>query len=193
MHSYPLKFKTEATPADFDLTVLDAEKNKILFRPKITEPVKKGQAPSIIYTDKVSNQPVYNTLFQENDGVISYLIRTPGETLLGKLVAGPGHAWQVMDENEHVLATIQEKSTWKNSCLFQLIMLPFDDDGQETILKLLAPHRYVVTLDGKKVLELREVVSTISGDYSLKKKGEFSERQEALLLTSLITALDCKE
>jgi hypothetical protein len=46
-----------------------------------------------------------------------------------------------------------------------------------------------VKINGKEVLALREVVSTISDDYNLKKRGEFSERQETLLLVSLMRIL----
>ena len=71
--------------------------------------------------------------------------------------------------------------------------LPFDQAFQDELLKILAPHRYIVTLNGKKVLELRELATTFSDNYRLKKSGEFSEREEALLLVGLVTALGLKE
>jgi len=103
MHSYPLKFKTEATPARADLTIFDAEKNEILFRPKITEPVEKGQAPCVIF----SKQPLYSTLLQKKNGVESYLIKTSGEPVLGELVVEAEHAWKVMDKNNNLLANFR--------------------------------------------------------------------------------------
>jgi len=193
MYSYPLRFKTEATPADADLTVLDAEKNEILFRPQISETMQNGKAPCIIFTDKTSRQPIYTTRLQKKNGVQSYTIHTPGEALLGEVVSGPAHAWQVLDAGGNQLASIQEKAAWKNSCLFMILTFPFDSSDTDAFLKLLAPHRYLVKLNGKKVLELRELASTIHDDYGLKKKGEFSEREEALLLVSLITVLGLKE
>ena len=197
MYSYPLKIKNDGTPASNDIAILDAEKNEVLFRPKITEAMVQGTEPCILFTDKATRQPIYNTLFQEKNGGESFLIRTPGEVIMGELVGEAAHTWKVMDENGNPLATIQEKSSWKNSCLFQILTFPlliFSDTGlMDILLKMGAPHRYFVILNGKKVLQLREMVSTISDDYSLKKSGEFSEREEALLLVSLITALGLKE
>ncbi len=193
MYSYPLRFKTEATPADADLTILDAEKNEILFRPKISEAMQKGDTPCVIFTDKTSRQPIYTTLFREKDGMPGYTIRTMGEAVLGEVVSGQAHAWQVLDAGGNLLASIQEKAAWKNSCLFMILTFPFDSSDTDAFLKLLAPHRYLVKLNGRKVLELRELASTIHDDYGLKKKGEFSEGEEALLLVSLITVLGLKE
>jgi hypothetical protein len=193
MHSYPLRFKTEATPADAELTVLDAEKNPILFRPKVSEGMAKGNVPCVIFTDKVSNQPLFSTLFNTKNERDCHSILSTGETIIGELAGETAHTWKVLDENGQLVATIHEKSAWKNSCLFQILSLPFDQSTQDAILKWLAPHRYLVTIDGKKVMELSEIVSTISDDYKLRKSGEFSERVEMLLLASLITTLGLKE
>jgi hypothetical protein len=197
MYSYALKFKVDGTPADCDLRILDAEKNEILFRPRYTDGMKDGSAPFILYTDKSSRQPLYNILPQKKNDVDSYLIRTPGEAVLGELVAEADHIWNVADANGNPIAIIREKSAWKNSCLFMLLTFPFellsDPTLHDTILKIIAPHRYILTRDGKKVMELRETVSTINDDYSLKKSADFSEREESLFVVSLITALGLKE
>jgi hypothetical protein len=197
MYSYPLKFKVDGTPADIDLKILDAEKNEILFRPKISEAMAEGSAACVIYTNKESRQPVYNTLFQTKNEVDSYIIRTPGETVLGELVTEAPHLWKLIDQNGIPVAAIQEKSSWKNSCLFQVLTFPLlllsNNNIEDELLKMVAPHRYIVILNGKKVLELRETVSSINDDYSLKKSGDFTEREEALMVVALITALGLKE
>lgn len=187
MYHYPLKFKAGSTPADAALLILDADKNEILFRPRITEAVEKGTAPCIIYTDKTASLPLCTILSQKNDGMESFVVKTPGDAILGKLVAESEHAWKVLDEHDNLIATIQEKGAWKKSCLVAILTLPFDDD--DFWFKIIAPHRFSVKINGKEVLALREVVSNISDDYNLKKHGEFSERQETLLLVSLMRIL----
>jgi len=197
MYSYPLKFKVDGTPAECDLKILDAEKNEILFRPKITEAMSDGKAPCVIFTDKESRQPIYNTLFQNRNDVDSYVIRTPGESVMGELVTEAPHNWKLMDQDGTQIAAIQEKSSWKNSCLFQLLTFPLqllsNNDIQDELLKMVASHRYILTINGKKAMELRETVSSINDDYSLKKSADFSEREEALFVIGLITALGLKE
>jgi hypothetical protein len=192
MYNYPLKFKIISVATYKDLLVLDAQKKEILYRPALTEPVLKGQEPCVIYAD-TNMQPLYTTLFQEQDGVKSYSIKTADGQILGEMVAEPKKVWKIMDENHNPLATIQIKATWKNSCLFQIITLPFDEDIQNLIFKTLAPYRYIVTMNGNKVLELRETVSISNADHSLKKSGDFWDRQEALLLVSLIMSLEIQE
>ncbi len=197
MYSYPLKFKVDGTPADIDLKILDAEKNEILFRPKMTDAMAEGGEPCVIYTNKESRQPVYNTLFQNRNDIESYLIRTSGNAVIGELATEAPHLWQLMDHNGTPIASIREKSSWKNSCFFQAITFPLllldNNNIQDELLKMIAPHRYILTLNGKKALELRETVSSINDDYSLKKSGEFTEREEALMVVGLITALGLKE
>jgi hypothetical protein len=193
VHSYPLNFKTEATPADDDLTVLDAEKNEFLYRPKLTEAIKAGKEVCILFTDKESRQPLYKTRVNEVNGAINFRIMTTGDVVLGELLFEKDYAWKVMDESGNQIASIEEKSAWKNSCLGQLLTLPLDGSDENFYMKSLFPHRYIVTMNGKKVMELREKVSLINDDYSLKRKGDFSEREETLLLISLVSALGLKE
>ena len=192
MYSCPLKFKTGPFPANAALTILDAKKNVILFRSKITEAMENGKAPCVIFTDKTVSNPLYTTLHQEKGEVESFLIKTSSGTPLGKMVAESEQAWKVMDEHDNLLANIQEKSHWKNSCLFEIITFPFNPNDRDTFLKIISPHRYIVTLNGKKVLQLREDVSAIRDNYSLKKIGELSEHEEVLLVVSLMIALSTK-
>ena len=104
MYSYPLKFKAGPFPANAALTILDAKKNEILFLSKITEPMEKGKAPCVIFTDKTASNPLYTTLHQQKGKVESFLIKTSGGTPLGKLVAESEHAWKVMDEHDNLVA-----------------------------------------------------------------------------------------
>ena len=90
------------------------------------------------------------------------------------------------------MADIQEKSHWKNSCLFEILTFPFDINDRDTFFKIFSPHQYIVTQNGKKFLNLREDVSTIRDDYSLKKSGDLSEQEETLLIVSLMTTLSTK-
>jgi hypothetical protein len=192
MYSYPLKFKAGQFPTDDALIVLDAKKNEVLFRPKLSDAMKDGKAPCIIYSNKSSTQVLYTAHLQKKGEKESDLIKTKDGVILGKLVAGSENSWDVLDENDKLLATIQEKSHWKNSCLFEILTFPFDSNDRDTYLKMLSPHRYIVTFNGVKVLNLREDVSAIRDDYSLKKNGEFSDQQEALFLVCLILTLSSK-
>jgi hypothetical protein len=192
MYSYPLKFKAGQFPANEALTILDAKKNEILFRPKLTDAMEDGKTPCIIFSNKDASQVLYSTLHQREGEKESDLIKTKDGAILGKLVAGTEHAWEVLDANEKIIATIQEKSHWKNSCLFEILTFPFDSNDRDTYLKMLSPHRYEVSINGKKILNLREDVSAIRDDYNLKKSGEFSDQQEALFLVSLIVCLSRK-
>jgi hypothetical protein len=186
MYKYPLRFKVDSYPLDADLGILDAEKNEILFLPKPGEEMKAGSSPYIIYSDKVARQPLYAVLRQEQGEQVTYLIKTPGDVLLGKLISEAKSAWKVLDAQESLLANIYEKASWKNSCLFTILSLPFSDSASDELLKAIAPHRYLVTLNGTQVLELREIVTAFNDDFSLKKKGEFTEREEALMVVSLM-------
>jgi hypothetical protein len=188
MYSYPLKFKTSDEPSDAPLTVLDAEKNPVLFREMLSEDVQNGTAPCVVYTDKDSRQPLYRVLAQKEGGEKGFFIYTPGDTLLGKLVVESEHAWTVQDEMGRPVAAIAEKAAWKGGCLMSLLSL-IDDDFTDTVLKLLVPHRYVVSINEAPVLTLREGTSTIHDDFNLKKSGEYTEREEALLLVSLMMIL----
>jgi hypothetical protein len=186
MHSYPLKFKTGAIPAEEPLRVLDAEKNEILFRHKLTQAMEEGKSPCIIYSDKTSNQPLSSVLFQKNDERECYMIKTPGNVTLGKLVVEPKHSWKVMDEHDKLVATILERGSWKESCLGMLLTLPMTDDW--FWMKIFSPHTFFILMNGKKVLTLREL-ATVNDDYKLSKHSEFSEREEALLLVGLMMVI----
>jgi hypothetical protein len=192
MYSYPLKFKAGMFPANEALTILDAKKNEILFRPKLSDAMKDGKASCTIYSNKSTTLALYTTLHQKEGEMESDLIKTKDGAIMGKLVARSEHTWDVMDANEKILATIQEKSHWKNSCLFEILTFPFDSNDRDTYLKMLSPHRYIITLDGKKVMNMREDVSAIRDDYGLKKSGEFSDPQEALFLVCLMLTLSSK-
>jgi len=187
MYSYPLKYKADSTPSDAALTVQDAEKNSVLFRAKLSEEAKKGEAPCIIYTDKDSRQPIYHVLYPKEGGEPCFYIYTPGDILLGKLVVDSEHNWTVMDDMSRPVATISEKAAWKGGCLMTLLSI-IDDDFTHTVLKLLVPHRYVVSMN-EPVLTLRETTSTINDDFNLKKNGDFTEREEALMVVSLMLVL----
>jgi hypothetical protein len=192
MYSYPLKFKAGKFPTDEALTILDAKKNEILFRPKLTDAMKEGKAPCIIFSNKAATQVLYTAQHDKEGEKESDLIKTKDGAILGKLIAETANTWKVLDEQGNLLATIQEKSHWKNSCLFEILTFPFDSNDRDTYLKMLSPHRYIATLNGIKVLNLREDVSAIRDDYSLKKSGEFSDQQEGLLLVSLMVTLSNK-
>jgi hypothetical protein len=192
MYSYPLKFKAGKFPADEALTILDAKKNEVFFRPKLTDAMKDGKAPCIIFSNKAATQVLYTAQHEKEGEKESDLIKTNKGAILGKLIAETVNTWKVLDEQGNLLATIQEKSHWKNSCLFEILTFPFDSNDRDTYLKMLSPHRYIVTLNGTKVLNLREDVSAVRDDYSLKKNGEFSDQQEALFLVSLMLTLSSK-
>ena len=57
---------------------------------------------------------------------------------------------------------------------------------------MVAPHHYLVTINGKKAMELKEDVSAIRSDYSLKKSTELGEKEENLILVCLMLALTAK-
>jgi hypothetical protein len=192
VYIYPLKFKAGRFPADDAMTILDAKNNELFFRLKITEPMEKGKTPCDIFTDKKASKSMYTTLKQKKGEVENYLIKASDGSTLGELVAESEHSWKVMDEHDNLVANIQEKSHWKNSCLFEILTFPFDQNDKDTYLKFLSPHRYIVTLNGKKVFQLREEVSAIRDDYSLKKFGEFSEHNEVLVVISLMMTLSTK-
>ena len=189
MYSYPLRFKAGAIPTEANQMVVDAQKHPVLFRPKITD----AMSPCTIYADQSASQPLYVALHQEQGEAIGFLIQNPGGAALGQLTASSGHAWELLDEHGHTLATIQEKAAWKNSCLYQLLTLPFDQSFSDSMLKVFAPHRYMVTINGKKALMLREVTNELSDDYILKKSGDFPQAAEAILLVSLMMLLCIKE
>jgi hypothetical protein len=65
MYSYPLKFKAGKFPADEALTILDAKKNEVLFRPKLTDAMKDGKTPCIIFSNKAATLVLYNTQHQK--------------------------------------------------------------------------------------------------------------------------------
>jgi hypothetical protein len=187
MHSYPLKFKAGTTPSDEPLTVLDAEKNEILFRPGITEDMRDGKRPCVITTGKNTGQPLYNILLQKVNETDVFMIRTTGNAILGKVSVEPRDTWKIMDEHDALVAIIRGKGAWKNSCLGMLLTLPMTDDW--FWMKIISPRRFNVLINGEKVITIREMVSTVNDDYRLKKSGEFSERMEALLLVSLMMIL----
>ncbi len=192
MYTFPLKFKAGVFPADEPLTILDSKKNELLFRPNITEPMKDGKTPCTIFSNKTASQALYTAQHQKKGEVESDVIKTASGTLLGTLTAESEHAWKVLDEHDNQLGTIQEKSTWKNTLLFEIVTTPLNSNDRDTFLKALSPHRYIVNIEGKKVMELREDVSAIRDDYSLKKSGELSDQVETLLVVSLMLTLSTK-
>ncbi|HZU87213.1 MAG TPA: hypothetical protein VFF78_06995 [Anaerolineaceae bacterium] len=179
MYNYPLKFKI-----DSDLRILDSGKTEILYRPQISESAEKGKSACTIFSDKSASQPLYTTLRQNQSGKEILLIKTLGNTLLGRLVAESEHIWKVLDERDILVATIQENGAWKKSCLVALLTLPFSDD--DFWMKIIAPRRFSVEINDIKVLGMKENVEYIHDNYTLKKCGEFSEREEVLLLVSLM-------
>jgi hypothetical protein len=189
MLRYPLRFKASETPAESALTILDAKKEPVLFRPKITEEMQSGKVMGVIYAGDSAGQPLYNTLHQESEQGVSYLIRNPDCALLGKLVVESKHKWKVLDALEQPVASIYETGTWKDSCLVQLLIMPLDTGLWDELLKAVSPRRFRVTIQEETVLDLREVVSQFVEDFELKKSGDFLEWQEALLLASLMTIL----
>ncbi len=193
MRNFPLKFKTDVNPADSDLTVLDAQKNKIFYRPKITEDMKAGKVPCVLFDEKKSVQPLYTILYRFNDDADSYVIKSAVGDVLGELLAGEKHNWKVMDAKGSLVATIQEKATYRNSCLFQILTFPMDATTEDMLMKMFAPYRYRVMMDGRLILELRELLTSLSEQYGLKKRGDFPEQHETLLLVSLVTVLGLRE
>jgi hypothetical protein len=193
MYSYPLKFKTDDLPADSELSIIDAEKNDIIYRTKITENMKAGKEPCILFTDKTSKQPLFRLYITDSETEKGIKIKSTNDNGMGELVLEKEHLWKVMDESGSQIASIEEKAAWKNSCLFQLLTLPLDKSDEDVYLKMLFPHRYLLKVNGKKAMELRERVSTLSDDYTLKKSGDFSEREETLMLVSMISVLGFKE
>ncbi len=192
MYTYPLKFKAGLFPANEPLTILDSKKNEILFRPTLTNSIKNGKEECTIFANKSASQALYTIQHQKKGEVESDLIKTVSGTLVGTLTAEPKHTWKVLDEHDNQIGTIQEKAAWKNTLLAEIITTPFSESDKDTFLKAFAPHRYIVNLKGKKVMELREDVSVVRDDYSLKKSTEIPEEVENLMLVCLMLTLSTK-
>lgn len=191
MHTYPLHFKTGMDPAEEPLTITDAKKNVLLFRPKISDAMAEGKSPVVFYADQSKTKEIYTVNHREADKVKKDEIFGADGKLFGSLNLDTKHNWKVLDENSMPVASIQEKNSFKNNLLFE-ILKPGESSDNDPILKLVVPHHYVVTIKGKKAMELKEDASATRSDYSLKKSIDLTEKEESLLLVCLMITLAAK-
>ncbi len=185
MYNYALRFKYDPDSPDKDLSILDSKKNEVLFRPRPGEQVKLGTTPLVIFSAKDRHQPVYHLTFGEMDGKREVLIHTGTDLKLGRVKEVSNREWQILDAQDLAFGDIREKCIMKKTWWQILWFTSVVDD----LLKLFLPHRYEVSMRGVKVLVLRESDDTLIDDYFLKKKGEFNEREESLLVPALISVL----
>jgi len=185
MYNYPLRFKFDPENPDNDLSILDSKKNEILFRPRPGKQMNDGRAPVIIFTAKDRLQPIYHYTIQKQSGKIRTLITTATDLKLGSVMRSSQREWQILDAQDLPFGEITEKCTMKKTW-WEIL---WSTSVVEDLLKLFLPHRYEVSMRGVKALVLRESDSTLVDDYFLKKKGEFNEREEALLIAGLISIL----
>lgn len=185
MYNYPLRFKFDPENPDKDLSILDSKKNEVLFRPKPGVQMKDGKTPVVIFSAKDRCQPIYHYQIQVQNGKTGTTITTPTDLKLGSLIQSSRREWQILDAQGLPFGMIKERCAYKGSW-WELL---WSTSVVEDLLKIFFPHRYEVNMRGKKVLVLRESDSTLVDDYFFKKKGEFNEREEALLVAGLISIL----
>ena len=101
MYNYPLHFKTGETPADEPLTVTDAKKTELIFRPKLNEAMVDGKAPIVFFADKLMNKTLYYCSHEIAGKEESDVIKTPDGTLMGTLLCESKHNWKVLDKNSN--------------------------------------------------------------------------------------------
>jgi hypothetical protein len=189
MHNYPLKIKVNRSPSTGDMKVLDAKKQEVMFRNPVSDSEKEGKSPLVIYADKAKSKVLYHVIFDGTSEEVGFTIHTPEQVKLGAVKADGKGKWNILTEYDDVLAKVVEKSGWRRSCLFSM----FEGEVIDSLTKLIAPHGYEVIIREQKVLTLREVASDLSDNYVLKKKGDFFEKEELLMVVGVLVLLSVSE
>lgn len=185
MYSYPLRFKFDPEKPEKDLSILDSKKSEVLFRPRPGGQMLEGKKPVVIFSAKDRSQAVYQYQIQNKDKKTEIFTTTPMELKLGSLKEISAREWELFDAQGLPFGAIKERCAYKSSFWEILWSASIIED----LIKIFFPHRYEVSMRDKKVLVLRESDSTLVDDYFLKKKGEFNDREESLLVAGLISIL----
>ena len=185
MYTYPLSFEIGEDGLNSDLKLKDAQKRVLLRGTQIKDDALDGKSAYCVYRTENGNELAYQIQCQKQSGIVQYAIATADGSKLGTLATEKTGKWNILSFGGLPVGQVCRKNGWRRSCL--LVFLP---DVFEAIFYLLFPVRYVIDLNGRTVLKLSEKDPTGFGadGYSVKKVGEFTEMEEALLVGCAIAA-----
>jgi uncharacterized protein YxjI len=185
MLTYPLTLSFKIIAIAPQIKVTDATGQTVLY---VRQKALALREDVRIFSDEQQQQQ----LFQLNadrilDWSANYRVRTVDGTDLGNIRRqGMRSLWkatyEVADPNGQPAATIHEENTWVKILDGLVGEIPIAG----MILTMFINPAYLVDRDGQTLLRMKKEPAFLEGKFTIEKHAEFPERDESLLLASLL-------
>ncbi len=185
MLTYPLTLSFKTLAFSPQIVVRDGAEAVVAF---VSQKALRLKRDVTVYADESRATETYrikaDSMMQWNT---VYRITTGDDTLVGTVRRRGGQSlwratYQVFDQSDSEVALIHEENPWVKVGDTLLSLIPY----VALFTGLLLNPTYVVEVRGQPTLRLRKRRALLEGRFSLEQLGSFTERDERLLLPSVL-------